>query len=119
MLEYQIQQLLIDAGFKSKMDTLKNAANNLDYEIGYKMNRNSDGTFSYEYVQGLPNSGSLDGLVVNSPLDGLIHSHNQGTDMLSIFSLADIFTLGALVQGNLINNIDNFVFGAKYWRNTF
>ncbi|WP_189586828.1 hypothetical protein, partial [Mongoliitalea lutea] len=41
------------------------------------------------------------------------------TDMLSIFSLADIFTLGALVQGNLINNIDNFVFGVVTFDGTY
>ncbi|MFC0656662.1 hypothetical protein ACFFF3_11665, partial [Mongoliitalea lutea] len=78
---------------------------------GYKMNRNADGTFSYEYVQGLPNSGSLDGLVVNCPLDGLIHNHNQGPDMLSIFSFSDINYLSYLFSEGYINNIDNFVFG--------
>ncbi|WP_241414735.1 hypothetical protein [Belliella alkalica] len=98
---------------------MKSAANNFNYEIGYKMNRYEDGTFGYEYVQGLPNSGSLDGLTVNSPIDGLIHSHNLGTDMLSIFSLSDIFALGAMVQENLINNIENFVFGVVTSEGTY
>ncbi|MCH7415948.1 hypothetical protein MM213_20810, partial [Belliella sp. R4-6] len=115
----QIQQLIADNDFKIKMGDLKSAANNFNYEIGYKMNRYEDGTFGYEYVQGLPNSGSLDGLTVNSPIDGLIHSHNLGTDMLSIFSLSDIFALGAMVQENLINNIENFVFGVVTFGGTY
>ncbi|MCH7413269.1 hypothetical protein MM213_07230, partial [Belliella sp. R4-6] len=115
----QIQQLIADNDFKIKMGDLKSAANNFNYEIGYKMNRYEDGTFGYEYVQGLPNSGSLDGLTVNSPIDGLIHSHNLGTDMLSIFSLSDIFALGAMVQENLINNIENFVFGVVTSEGTY
>lgn len=107
----QVQQLQTNALFMQKMGTLKNAADNFNYEIGYKIIRNSDGTFNYEFVPGNPGSGTLDGLDVNSPIDGIIHSHYSGQNMLSIFSVDDISSLGAMVEGNLINNIDNFIFG--------
>jgi hypothetical protein len=82
----QVQQLQTNALFMQKMGTLKNAADNFNYEIGYEITPNTEGTLRYEFAQGNPRSGTLDGLVVvNQPLDGIIHSHYSGQNTLSIF----------------------------------
>lgn len=94
-------------GFKDKMNDLQSKTN-LNYETGYTMKRNTDGTITFNAISGNPNQAGID-FNINSAIDGYIHTHYSG--LLSIFSPDDIRALYTLMSSNLMGDPSIFTTG--------
>ncbi|MGB4775453.1 MAG: hypothetical protein WBP45_09795, partial [Daejeonella sp.] len=103
----QAKELGKNQGFKDKMNDLKNNIN-VNYERGYGITKNNDGSFNYQYVEGQPNAQSID-INVNGQIDGFIHSHYNG--LLSIFSGSDLQSLYTMKNSNTMTDVDKFIYG--------
>ncbi|MCX8490934.1 MAG: hypothetical protein ORN54_07690, partial [Cyclobacteriaceae bacterium] len=92
---------------KDKMSDLQSKTG-LNYETGYTMKRNIDGSITYTGINGTPNAGGID-FSPSSAIDGYIHTHYTG--LLSIFSPDDMRALYTLMNNNLMGNPSNFTAG--------
>lgn len=93
-------------GFKEKMQEMSNNTG-LNYETGYTYSKNG-GSYSFNYIQGQPNNPQIN-FSLNSPIDGIIHSHYSGT--LSLFSATDIQSIFLTYQAGMMNNPLSFTIG--------
>jgi hypothetical protein len=93
--------------FKNKMQDLQSNTN-LNYERGYLMVRNPDGTYSYSYIQGQPGVPEI-AFDPQSLLSGYIHSHYTGT--FSTFSAQDVKAIYDLFINNSTLNLGQFTVG--------
>jgi len=81
-----------------------------DFEAGYLLRNNHDGTFSYEYMKGP--EGTLEIRFNCSPqsqIFGFIHTHPAHG--LPIFSLSDLQVLFQSFMGGCIENLEHFPIG--------
>jgi hypothetical protein len=105
-----VDSLKANTSFKQKFTTLKSkTTDNKEYMYTYTFNGGfKNGLKEVDSAIGLPNNA---GIQVSVPfkIDGVMHSHYS--NLLSIFSPDDIFTLTTLYKANRINSVKNFTMG--------
>jgi hypothetical protein len=102
----QVDSLEVNSAFKQRMTALFNAVS-LNYEVGYIMQRNNNGTYNYALIQGSSNGGGLPDFNFTQPQDGILHTHYAG--LLSIFSPDDLRSLFRIYRDNYANS--GFIYG--------
>ncbi|MGI8950143.1 MAG: hypothetical protein ACR2FN_01025 [Chitinophagaceae bacterium] len=104
----QAAKLSRNTTFQSTINNLKTAANNLNYETGDTYNINSDGSMTFNQINGNPGEASIS-IHVTTLIDGFEHSHYTG--LLSVFSPDDFQTMYSLYKGSAMTDPLSFTAG--------
>jgi hypothetical protein len=102
----EVDSLESNNAFKQRMTALYNSTS-LNFEVGYFLQRNSNGSYNYGLIQGTSNTPGLPDFNLTLPQDGLIHTHYSG--LLSIFSPDDLRSLYLMYRDNCTN--PGFIYG--------
>ncbi len=110
------KRLRVNIPFRNTMGILKNSAQNDNFEKGFLLkpnNTGSNGGYDYTEVNGPVNGDGINiNLQTGDQYAGLIHSHYEKEDMLSVFSVSDLATIWDMsLYGNITNPEKNFFLG--------
>lgn len=75
----------------------------------YQASSRGDYTFS-NYIVGAPNTGQINLNLPSTDIDGLIHSHYNGSNMLSIFTSDDLKYMFQVMTNGKMRNYKDFTF---------